>query len=297
MKYLYQKEFWVNHCFDQKYQTYRDKIINAFKDLVFDEAPHKYYLHGKEMECVSNITHIFKPEFDTEIMAQATYERNYNNEKSKYYQMTVEEIKKQWKDISNNACTLGSERHEFGESCFYFMSNQFDKILPAFKDRLKYIDGIPVFEAQMPKEEAIVDFWNDIPISFIPLLAETKVFIESDNFEYSGTFDITFYYDPSVDGGNPLNEGIFIFDYKTNADLYKNFNQQKLLSPFDDLLDMSLNIYKLQLAAYQICLENIGFNIIGRRLIWLRNNGSYEKIALEDLSKQLFGALNEHFRH
>ena len=83
---------------------------------------------------------------------------------------------------------------------------------------------------------------------------------------------------------------------KTNKDLYKNFKEQKLLHPFEELLDMPLSIYKLQLAAYQLCLEKINIPIIMRCLIWLRPNGEYEKIRLEDLSKRLNKALIEKFK-
>jgi hypothetical protein len=84
--------------------------------------------------------------------------------------------------------------------------------------------------------------------------------------------------------------------HNTNKDLYKNFKEQKLLQPFEELLDMPLSIYKLQLAAYQLCLEKINIPIIMRCLIWLRPNGEYEKIRLEDLSKRLNKALIEKFK-
>ena len=111
MNILKQKQYWIEHYHDQKYEVIRQNILQSFKDLIFDEAPHKYYLNGRELDCVSNITHLFKPHFDTDSMAQATYERNYNNENSKYYQMTVEQIKESWLKTSSDACALRSARH------------------------------------------------------------------------------------------------------------------------------------------------------------------------------------------
>ena len=72
--------------------------------------------------------------------------------------MTVDDIIESWKKISNEACTHGTERHEFGESAFYYMIGEYDKILPEFKNRITEDGG---FMALHPKEEAIVKFYED----------------------------------------------------------------------------------------------------------------------------------------
>jgi len=297
MKTLKQNKFWVEHFHEEKYEKIRKKIKTEFKDLIFDEIPHKYYLNGRELECVSNITHIFKPHFDTDTMARGTYERNFDNPSSKYYQMSVEDIKKLWENISSEACTTGTSRHNFGESVFWWEVGEYDKIVPEFKDRFTEDEnGDKIVTALYPKEEAVLNFWNDLPDCYIPILAENKVFNVNETYAYSGTFDILFYYDATLNGESDKKSGLLILDYKTNKDLYKNFNEQKLLPPFQELLDNSLNIYKLQLAAYQLCLLKIKLKVIGRRLIWLKPNASYEKIPLEDLSQRLHEALINHFK-
>ena len=297
MTILKQKTYWVEHYHDEKYEVIRQNILQSFKDLVFDELPHKYYLNGVELDCVSNITHLFKPHFDTDRMARETFERNFNNENSKYYRMTVQQIKESWKKTSDDACELGSARHNFGESVFWWMVGEYDKIVPEFIDRFTVDEnGDRICTPQFPKEEGIVQFWGDLPECYIPILAENKVFNVNENYAYSGTFDILFYYDALLNGKPDSQSGAYIMDYKTNKDLYKNFKEQKLLHPFEELLDMPLSIYKLQLAAYQLCLEKINIPIIMRCLIWLRPNGEYEKIRLEDLSKRLNKALIEKFK-
>ena len=297
MTILKQKTYWVEHYHDEKYEVIRLNILQSFKDLVFDELPHKYYLNGVELDCVSNITHLFKPHFDTDRMARETFERNFNNENSKYYRMTVQQIKESWKKTSDDACELGSARHNFGESVFWWMVGEYDKIVPEFIDRFTVDEnGDRICTPQFPKEEGIVQFWGDLPECYIPILAENKVFNVNENYAYSGTFDILFYYDALLNGKPDSQSGAYIMDYKTNKDLYKNFKEQKLLHPFEELLDMPLSIYKLQLAAYQLCLEKINIPIIMRCLIWLRPNGEYEKIRLEDLSKRLNKALIEKFK-
>ena len=292
METITQRKFWLEHYNDEKYAAIRSKIKETFKDLIFDEVPHKYYLYGKEITCVSNITHLFVPHFDEDGMAQATFQRNYNNPNSKYYKMTPIMIKESWKKISSDACSLGTDRHNFGESVFWWMVGEYDKIVPEFKDRFTIDEnGTRVCTSIYDKEDAVLKFWKDLPDSYIPILAENKVFNVNEYYQYSGTFDILYYYDATLDGKNSQNSGLIIADYKTNRDLYKNFNGQKMLEPFQDYLNMSLNVYKLQLAAYQLCLENIGLRVLARRLIWLKDTGNYEKIMLENLTKRLHEAL------
>ena len=277
-----------------KYQEIREKIIKTFSGLTFIEEGHKYFLNGKEMMCVSNITHLFQEHFDPVTKSQETYERNYDNPDSKYYRMTPKEIQEAWKQNSKNACEHGTMRHEFSESIYYYVTRQWDKILPEYKCRITEDGG---FEAIYPEEEAAVKFYEDMPQCVVPILAETKVYYEEENWGYSGTFDLLAYYDAELDGKDESKSGLMVLDWKTNKDLYKNFAGKVLLPPFDELLDMPISIYKLQLSAYQNCLENIGMKVIARRLMWLRPNGEYDKIPLESYVKKLIIALREKYRY
>ncbi len=287
-----------------KYERIRKKIVDTFSNLEFIEGPHKYFLHKEdgtkvEMPCVSNVTHLFKPHFDSEEQAERCSQKYYDNPESKYYQMTKDEILELWNKISTDACNHGSERHEYSESLFYYMTYQYDKILPEFKDRLKKDEnGVLYFSAVYPKEVSAAKFYNDIPVCIVPILAETKVYICNEYYRYSGTFDILFYYDQELDERNTDKtkdlSGLMVFDWKTNKDLYKNFSSY-LLYDFSEMLDMPLSIYKLQLSAYQNCLENIGEKVVGRRIIWLKPDSNYEKIPLENVVKRLHNALIAHF--
>jgi hypothetical protein len=195
-----------------------------------------------------------------------------------------------WKKISDEACTTGTFHHEFGESAFYYMTGQYDKILPDFKDRLTPDGG---FKAIYPKEEAVVRFYEEIPKCIVPILAETRVFVEYGKAGYAGTFDILFYYDAELVGKPSNTSGLFVMDWKTNKDLYKNFKEQTLLSPFEHLLDMPLSTYKLQLSLYENALYKIGLKVIGRRILWLKPDTTYEKINLESYREQLDNELKK----
>lgn len=80
--------------------------------------------------------------------------------------------------------------------------------------------------------------------------------------------------------------------HNTNEDLFKNYRGQTLLWPFQDMLDQNASYYQLQLSCYQIPLENLGYKVIGRRLIWVRPDGNYEKVKLDSVSGRLREALN-----
>lgn len=60
-----------------------------------------------------------------------------------------------------------------------------------------------------------------------------------------------------------------------------------LYPPFDDLYDESLGLYTLQLSCYQIPLEDIGLKVIARRIIHLKDDGTYELIAVPNVTDKL----------
>ena len=267
-------------------QEIRERIVETYTNkLIFLEGPHEYYLDGVQYMCVSDVTHKYKPVTGEQMAENCVKKWQKDQDPSyKYYGLTKEEILAQWAVKSGHACEFGTEVHAFGESMFYYMIGEPEKILPECAD--KFRDGIP--HPTSLHEEAVVKFWEDIPETFVPVLAETKVF-NRNGTPYAGTFDILFYY---VDEKNPQKSGLVIFDYKTNEDLYKNFRGQKLLWPFNDMLDMSYSYYTLQLGCYQIPLENLGYKVVGRRLIWLRPDGTYDSIKVNGVSDRIREALD-----
>jgi len=259
----------------------RELITNSFKDLVFIEDSHQYFLNGKELTSVSKIVESFVPKFDADGMAQQCFEKYYDNPDSKYYQMTKQQILSEWVKINKDACDKGHHKHDYGENLFYLHTHQFDKIkLQYLYDHYKQYYFEPHPNDFM--NHNVWKFWLDLPVEYIPILCETRVYDESKG--YSGTFDILFAWD---NGRTPLKDNLIIGDYKTNRDLFKNVNNQIMLSPFDNMLDMPYSHYQLQLSLYQIPLENIGCRVIDRRLIYLNNPVKYEMYRLDNHTEQL----------
>lgn len=259
----------------------RMRILNAFDDLIFIEDGHKYFLNGNQIPSVTTIIGQFEHEFDTDAQAE-----KYAIE----HGFTADHWKDEWRFKNLKATTTGTLVHEFGESMGWLKNGHPERITESCK--CKYISEKGWLIPTRRKEEAVIKFWNDMPSSFHFVLAETKVYSNKNpNFQtkqqYCGTFDLLMYYKhPSDDSKS----GLVIFDYKTNKELTKGYSRQNnkmLLEPFCDMYDEPLSAYTLQLSAYQIPLEDIGLKVLGRRVIWLKDDCSYEKIPLEDKTREL----------
>jgi hypothetical protein len=174
--------------------------------------------------------------------------------------ITEAEVKARWKAISDEACDRGHRVHIFGE---YY---PFDRSL----------------KPQCKQEEAVKKFWDDMPEHIVPLIMEIRMYHKK--CRYAGTADIVLY--------NRKDDSIILGDYKTNKDLFKNFRKQTLLGPFRFLLDSPINKYQLQLSYYQILLEQTGVKVTGRKLVWLKKDGTYQMYDLEDYTEILKKELN-----
>lgn len=256
----------------------RSLIEGSFANLEFDEGPHKYYLHGEggavtELPSVSATTHRFANEFDADGIAERYAQKNGN---------TAEYWKEQWDYNNKIATTTGTLVHEFGESLGWIRSGHPERICNSCKT--KYVRRKGWLVPTRDKEAAVVKFWDDMPENYHMVLPEAKVYNTTTvRNPYAGTFDLLMYYsDPS----KPEACGCVLMDYKTNKDLYNEYNEKhgKMLKPcFDDLVDCPFSMYTLQLNLYQLALENIGVRVLGRRIVWLRDDGSYQIIKVPNI--------------
>ena len=197
---------WADYYDLPEIKKIRKLIKDTYSDkLQFVEETHQYFLDGVEYTCVSDIVKRWENN-DREAMLEGCAKKAQWKKDYKYYGMTKEEIRELWDKNSKEACDFGTLVHGFGESMFYWMIGEDDKILPEYKEQ--FATGEPV--AKNKHEEAVIRFWHDLPDCFVPVLAETKVF-NQDGTPYAGTFDILFYY---YKGKNDPRNGLVIFDYK-----------------------------------------------------------------------------------
>lgn len=225
----------------------KDKILSFFNKLEFDEGQHLYTVNGNKIN--SSVSKIIK-----------NFVKPFDTEgislgvaiKTGRKQ---EEIIAEWEAAGKEACDKGTRVHLFGE-------------LYPFDRTLKPSDKF---------EEAIKKFWDDMPSHIVPVIMELRMYHKQ--YLFAGTGDILLY--------NTLTGQYIIGDYKTNKDLFKNFKGQKMLSLFDDLLDMPLNHYQLQLSFYQILFEQIGLKVESRKIIWVKPTGEYEMYDTTDYTEIL----------
>ena len=260
----------------------RNKILNSFNELKFVEEGHKYFLRGEELQSVSSITHMFADEFNTE--EQAIKYALKHGETPEYW-------KDQWQYNSLKATTTGTLVHSFGESMAWVHFGLPNLITEDCKS--KYYKDKNWLLPTRKKEEAIIKFFSDMSKDLHLVLTETKVYssvnpdLPKFKTNYAGTFDLLMYYKHPKDDSK---SGLVLMDYKTNKELYKNYSRENnkcLHYPFNDLYDESFGLYTIQQSCYQIPLEDIGLNVIGRRLIWLKDDGTYELVKLGDYTKKL----------
>jgi hypothetical protein len=267
----------------------RHNIIQSFSRLQFVEQGHKYYVHNDdgtqtELPSVSYVCHQFEEEADWDAIAA---------NKAKKEGVPVEELKRKWRETNLKSTSNGTRTHLFGESYMYFFRGKTDLIPSAIKET-QYEDGFLIPYGK--KEEAIASFYEDAYSvkNFYPVMAEAQIYTGVNGSlnlkqNYSGTFDMLFAY--QMRGKWKL----AIFDWKTNKDLENSYNRQfgrSLLDPFGYLVEEPRSLYTLQLSAYQLGIQQLGYEVVDRKIVWLKDDATYEKIQTEDLTKDLIKALS-----
>lgn len=261
----------------------RYKILDEFKDLDFVEDGHIYTLNGQQLMSVTNVTHKFQEPFDD--IAQSIKYSEKHGETPEYWL-------DKWRYTSLKSTICGTRVHAYGESLGWLRNGHPELIVDEIKPQ--YIKDKNWLVPIHPKEESVIKFMDDLPDSYHLVLNEARVYSGKNpnpdlnlSEQICGTFDMLYYYDGN---GNEDKAGCVILDYKTNSDIYKSFSRSRgkmLYPPFDDLYDEPLSIYTLQLSLYSLMLEDIGIKVIDRKLIWLKEDGTYEKITVPDVSEKL----------
>jgi hypothetical protein len=233
----------------------REKVKEIFKDLVFNEKAHSYFVGNRQYISVSTqLKKFYIPFDDIEIAphSAAKWNRNHPFKPKK----NAADLLAEWKAIADEACDRGHRVHLFGEN------------YPVFK------------EVTCIQEEAIVQYYNDLNPKYVVFFLELQMY--SPELNYSGTGDIILW--------NNETGKISIRDWKTNKDLHNNFKEQKMLEPFEDMLDCPLSHYYLQLNLYKMLIENMtDLEVEDMEIIWLKetNDKLYQTFKVPDLTEKL----------
>lgn len=229
------------------------KVLDFFKDLIFDEPTHTYMVHGQPFRSVSKTIETVAIKTDFVPIAEAIAKRDGG---------TAEQILQGWADHNKAAIDRGHKTHSFAEG-----------------NLANPTTGL---------ERAVVKFWQELDRGRYKVVGK-EVRMYHKNHIYAGTSDLVLY-------DTQLGEYI-IADYKTNADLFKNFKGQLLKAPFSELLDNPYNKYQIQLSLYQILLEQVCNPISERWVIWLTEEGNYSLLKTYDLTNRVREWLKTAFNH
>ncbi len=266
----------------------RELILKSFGDLEFYEDGHVYLLHGRQLNSVSGIGHRFIANPFDETFQAAEYAKKHGE--------TADYWIRKWRCNSFRATTLGTKTHEFGESLAYLKAGHPEFIRDSI--RAQYNETYNYLAPIHPKEEAVESFLNELPSSYHLVLNETKVYSgknpdSSKNLkeQICGTFDMLYWFDGD---GDETKAGFVVMDYKTNASLHSEYNRKygrMLLPPFDNIVEEDYGLYVIQLNLYALMLEDIGLPVIARKIVWLKEDGTYETVKTPRISDLLRGCL------
>jgi hypothetical protein len=260
----------------------RKKILDSFQGLEFIEDGHKYFLNGEELLPVSTVAGKYEHEFDAIEKSKAYAEK---------HGQTPEYWQDQWRFTNLKATTKGTLVHSYAESLGWKHMKHPENITD---DNLcKYIAEKDWLIPTRPQEEAALNFWKEFPENMWVVLPETRIYNIGNTIKYAGTFDLLVYYDCPT---NPEKSGLMILDWKTNSNIYKDFsrtNGRMMLPPFDNLYDEPLGGYTLQLTLYAMALEKIGLKVIGRRIVWLKEDTTFEIVPVDYMKEQFLSIDNK----
>lgn len=166
--------------------------------------------------------------------------------------VSLKQVQEEWAQAGEIACRTGTITHDFAET----------------------YTGIE--EPQTQLEWAVKRFLDELPLHYVVVCKELRMF--SRIYKYAGTADLVLL--------DLRDNSLVIADYKTNNDLFKFYNTY-LKPPFQKLEQTPFNKYQLQLSYYQIMLEEVGYKVSKRMIVWLKSDGNYTSLYTYDFTKEL----------
>lgn len=204
-------------------------------------------LNTNQVLSISAVNSILKKPFDRDGIATKTFNNHFNNPKSEYYHMTVEQIINKWETKAATSRQYGSMLDEY---IGYNLNND--------------QDGLEMFNLDYDRDgderlnnicNSFDTFVNDYLKSHPELVFVTReqmiyYQIPGTDQYIRGRFDALFY--------NTNTNRFLIVDWKTSNEIEHKPGPWtgKLLGPAKDLLDMDWYTYSIQVYFYKTALEN-----------------------------------------
>lgn len=195
--------------------------------IVFDEEPHIYYVNNQPVQIsVTSLVHQFFSKFDAEsIISKMMNGKNWN--KSKYFGMTRDEIKKQWTDSGTEATHHGTIMHKAIET-FYN------------GDEVEDLDH--TLTPEYKQFEKFTDDHNDKLKAY-----RTEWVVYDEDYNLAGSIDMVF---ENLDDGT-----LSIYDWKRSKEIKTTNYFSKGVGIMQGFADCNYIHYSLQLNIYKHILQ------------------------------------------
>ena len=233
----------------------------------FDEGPHIYYLDNKALSIsVTGFIHKFFNDFD----ADAVIPKLINNpKKERYYGRTIDDVKKEWKDIADKASSMGTKMHLAIE--LYY------------NNELHLRPDVQNWFAGSKEKSLFMTFHNecvkDKPL--VPYRTEWSVF--SEKYNLAGQIDMAYM--------NTKTHTIELYDWKRSKKIEKTNRWQSGKGPVSHLPDCNFWHYSLQLNVYKYILETeYDLKVSGMYLVFL--HPTQDSYIREEISNFQYEAHN-----
>lgn len=203
-------------------------------------------LFGTKFKSVTGFIKLFEAPVDWEVKRRNSAIKQIKKEKGNAYKPSEDEInavsaelKEKWSYAGTYATTLGTEIHSVLENLWY------RKDYAGNKSLMSQYDGM--YQDFLERKTYCKSLYNKLKNVYVPIKNELIVY-DVDN-ELCGTIDFLAY--------NKKTDSYAILDWKTSKELntFDQYNNSKMVAPFDIYDDCNVNHYSLQLSTYAWMLE------------------------------------------
>lgn len=224
-------------------------LWNSYKNIFFDEDGHIYVnSNGQRYTSVTKIIEQYYPKFDSKTIAPFTAKK-MSAELGRT--VTTEEVLEIWKDKNEYAKIFGTHAHLVMENLWAHKEYKHN-----FTEQFKIDDINADFSRRKP---VIQDLYKKLSERYIPIKNELIIYDESSML--CGCIDFLAY--------DTKHDELVIMDWKTNFEI-KTVPQkytEKMYAPFEDMDDLTINHYYIQLSMYKAILEKTSGLKVGS--MWL----------------------------
>jgi ATP-dependent exoDNAse (exonuclease V) beta subunit len=154
-----------------------------------------------------------------------------------------------WKNISEEACTIGTAEHKKRE-------------LELCKTDYYEHDNIAYQTPTLHSQKDILQIQD-----FTSNRIYTELLVYNDEYMVAGQVDLV----------RKMGKRIWVRDYKTSKEITKEaFRKEKLLNPLSKLLNANWYIYALQVSTYAWMFEQCGYIVDGLDVLHTRSKEVYD---------------------